>query len=117
MMVDRDINDMTALRRSLYIVGIDASNGYEADSMRSSTVAYERLVSPLRLKAHTMITDHFHRSERLVYREIDEDTDLDMFHRLRTDPVVNQWMWPFVCSPWSKKRAAKSLIFDKAIIQ
>lgn len=64
-----------------------------------------------------MITDHAHRSERLVYRELDADTDLDMYHRLRTDPAVSQWMNAMVCSPWSRKRAADFLLSEDAIIQ
>jgi hypothetical protein len=64
-----------------------------------------------------MITDHIHRSERLVYREMDADTDLNMFQRLRTDPAVNQWMMPLVCAPWSKQRAANSFNLKNAFIQ
>jgi len=64
-----------------------------------------------------MITDHVHRSQRLVYREMDADTDLDMYQRLRSDPAVSQWMMPFVCAPWSKKRAADFFSSKNAVIQ
>jgi hypothetical protein len=58
----------------------------------------------------TMITNQTHRSERLVYRAIEPETDAGLYHKLRNDPSVGQFMLPFVCGPWTKSRAMEMVL-------
>lgn len=65
----------------------------------------------------TMLTDHIHKSERLVHEAINPEQDLTWFQELRSDPSVAQWLLPFVIAPWSKAQAEKSLVTEGALVQ